>query len=136
MIKYLILMTVLTFGFTGCASIQEKICEDYKPISAEMVEQIKKSARKQPLMMADISKVELKDVRFIVVTPENAQDKFIEMKEEKIDLALFSLTDNYYENLAFNMTDLLRMLRETQFQLQQYKAYYESDEQEKIEKSN
>lgn len=71
--------------------------------------------------------------KWILITPENADKVFAELKEKKVDLVLFGLTDEGYEELAINMAELRNFIASQRAIIIKYKDYYEPiiKEQEK-----
>lgn len=71
--------------------------------------------------------------KWILITPENADKVFAELKEKKVDLVLFGLTDEGYEELAINMAELRNFIASQRAVIIKYKDYYEPQikEQEK-----
>ena len=70
----------------------------------------------------------LEDIRWIIITSENAQEVFQRLEEQGIDPVLFGLTDKDYELLAKNFAQIRQKLQETNSLLEEYKKYYETEE--------
>ena len=75
----------------------------------------------------------LEDIRWIIITSENAQEVFKKLEEAGIDPVLFGLTDKDYEMLAMNFAQIRQKLQETNNLLEEYKKYYEGTEKESTE---
>jgi len=75
----------------------------------------------------------LEDIRWIIITSENAQEVFKKLEEAGIDPVLFGLTDKDYEMLAKNFAQIRQKLQETNNLLEEYKKYYEVTEKESTE---
>jgi len=75
----------------------------------------------------------LEDIRWIIITSENAQEVFKKLEEAGIDPVLFGLTDKDYEMLAKNFAQIRQKLQETNNLLEEYKKYYEGTEKESTE---
>ena len=75
----------------------------------------------------------LEDIRWIIITSENAQEVFKKLEEAGIDPVLFGLTDKDYELLAKNFAQIRQKLQETNNLLEEYKKYYEGTEKESTE---
>jgi hypothetical protein len=45
-------------------------------------------------------------LQWFVVTPENIEQVWKKLEEEKVDLVLFALTDDGYQELAMTMAEL------------------------------
>ena len=67
----------------------------------------------------------LEDVRWIIITSENAEEVFKKLEAAGIDPVLFGLTDKDYELLSKNFAQIRQKLQETNNLLEEYKKYYE-----------
>ena len=77
------------------------------------------------LNLPDPMPLTLEDIRWIIITSENAQEVFKRLEEQGIDPVLFGLTDKDYELLAKNFAQIRQKLQETNSLLDEYKKYYE-----------
>ena len=83
---------------------------------------------RQKLNLPDPRPLTLEDIRWIIITSENAQEVFKKLEEQGIDPVLFGLTDKDYELLAKNFAQIRQKLQETNSLLEEYKKYYEGEE--------
>ena len=83
---------------------------------------------RQKLNLPDPMPLTLEDIRWIIITSENAQEVFKKLEEAGIDPVLFGLTDKDYEMLAKNFAQIRQKLQETNSLLEEYKKYYEGEE--------
>ena len=83
---------------------------------------------RQKLNLPDPMPLTLEDIRWIIITSENAQEVFKKLEEQGIDPVLFGLTDKDYEMLAKNFAQIRQKLQETNSLLEEYKKYYEGEE--------
>ena len=74
--------------------------------------------------------LELEQVKWIIITSENAEEVFKKLEEAGIDPVLFGLTDKDFEMLAKNFAQIRQKLQETNNLLEEYKKYYENTEPE------
>ena len=72
--------------------------------------------------------LDLEKVRWIIITSENAQEVFAKLEAEGIDPVLFGLTDKDFEMIARNFAQIRQKLQETNNLLEEYKKYYETQE--------
>ena len=72
--------------------------------------------------------LELEQVKWIIITSENAQEVFAKLEAAGIDPVLFGLTDKDYQILSKNFAQIRQKLQETNNLLEEYKKYYEEDE--------
>ena len=69
--------------------------------------------------------LQMEEIKWIIITSENAQEVFKKLEEAGIDPVLFGLTDKDYELLAKNFAQIRQKLQETNNLLDEYKKYYE-----------
>jgi tRNA nucleotidyltransferase/poly(A) polymerase len=74
--------------------------------------------------------LQLEELKWIIITSENAQEVFKKLEEAGIDPVLFGLTDKDYQVLARNFAQIRQKLQETNNLLEEYKKYYESEEKQ------
>ena len=74
--------------------------------------------------------LQLEELKWIIITSENAQEVFKKLEEAGIDPVLFGLTDKDYQVLARNFAQIRQKLQETNNLLEEYKKYYEPKETE------
>ena len=84
--------------------------------------------KREPLDLNAPKPLELQDVDWIIITKDNAEEVFEQIKNEKNgDYALFALTYTGYEKLALNFADIRNKLAEQRQIILSYKEYYESE---------
>jgi hypothetical protein len=71
--------------------------------------------------------LELEQLRWIIITSENAEEVFQKLEEQGIDPVIFGLTDKDFELLAKNFARIRNQLKITNDLLDKYKEYYETD---------
>ena len=71
--------------------------------------------------------LELENLRWIIITSENADEVFKKLEEQGIDPVLWGLTDKDFELLAKNFARIRNQLKITNDLLDKYKEYYETD---------
>ena len=72
--------------------------------------------------------LELEQVKWFIITSENAEEVFAKLEAAGIDPVLFGLTDKDFQVLAKNFAQIRQKLQETTNLLEEYKKYYETDE--------
>jgi PBP1b-binding outer membrane lipoprotein LpoB len=112
--KRTIIATALVLILSGCSTI--------KPL-----EVFSKPIEKTPLNLNNPEKIELDDVKWRVVTEQNAKEIFEQLKEKNIDPVLIGLTDNDYERLSLNMNKIRNYIIQYQYILNEYRKYYEDN---------
>ena len=111
-----ILIVLLILALTGCTIGEKKI----KILQVE--------EPRQKLNLPDPMPLTLEEIRWIIITSENAEQVFAKLKEQGIDPVLFGLTDKDYEMLSKNFAQIRQKLQETNNLLEEYKKYYEGGE--------
>jgi hypothetical protein len=111
----LVLVVVMAMLLTGC-SIGEK--------------RIKLFAVEQPrakLNLQNPTPLQMEEIRWIIITSQNADEVFKKLEAQGIDPVLFGLTDKQYELLSKNFAQIRAKLKESNDILDKYKQYYEQD---------
>jgi len=101
----------------GCSSTPRQIEISAKPID------------KPKLVLPPADELRLKDLTWIVINEENAQEVWDKLKKDKKDPVLIGLTDDGYEILAMNISDIMKLLQQQKAIIAAYQAYYEESEQ-------
>jgi hypothetical protein len=83
---------------------------------------------KPKLVLTDIEKYNARDMTWIVVTPDNVEQVFADLKSKNISVVLFALDDPNYNKLTLNMADLLKLVQQQKAIIAAYQDYYEADE--------
>lgn len=73
----------------------------------------------------------MRDVQWVVITPENADEIWAMLDQSNTDMVLFGLTDEGYESLAINIANIRNAMNEQRIIILKYKEYYEPSEDEK-----
>ena len=76
----------------------------------------------------------MEQLRWIIITSENAEEVFKKLEEQGIDPVIFGLTDKDFELLAKNFARIRNQLKITKDLLDQNKEYYEPEKKDKKEK--
>jgi hypothetical protein len=102
------------------------------------VKQIEISAKPIPkpeltLPRADV--VNMKEVKWVIITPNNIDEVVEEAKKKGRPIAFFALTDEGYENLAVNFSSIRALVQQQQAIIVAYENYYK-ESNEAIDKAN
>ena len=111
---------VALLGFallTGCASQPQRIEISAKPID------------KPNLILPPAQQLNLKDVEWVIINQENAQEVFEQLLKDKKDPVLIGLTDEGYEILSLNYSDIMAYIQQQNAIIKAYRNYYEESEQ-------
>lgn len=109
-------LTALTI-LSGCASKPEEI-----KISTTPVE-------RPQLVLPQPDQLVTRPVEWIVVTPENINEVFDELRKNNQRVVLFALTDKGYENVSLNLNDIRTYIQQQQLIIIAYNDYYQQSEQ-------
>ena len=118
-----IALTLVALLLVGCGTTPRQIEISAKPID------------KPNLVLPPVEQLRLKDVEWIVITQDNYQEVFEKLLKDKKDPALIGLTDDGYETLSLNMSDIMRLLQQQKSIIAAYQNYYE-DSEKALENAN
>lgn len=76
------------------------------------------------LVLPPADKINMKDIQWIIVTPENQEKVFLDLKEKGKPVSLFSLTGEQYTNISQNLNDLRRYIEQQSAIIVAYENYY------------
>ena len=78
--------------------------------------------------------LELENLKWIIITSNNAEEVFKKLEEQSIYPVLWGLTDKDFELLAKNFARIRNQLKITNDLLSKYKEYYEPEVKEDEQK--
>jgi hypothetical protein len=84
---------------------------------------------KPELVLPNASELNMREVKWVLVTPDNYEKVFAELGKDGRPVVLFGLTDKGYENLGLNLSDLRAYIQQQQSIMAAYEAYYKSAEE-------
>jgi len=111
-ISIIFLATVL--GLSGCSSIKKL---DIFTMEVE----------RQPLDLDKPTIQQLEELKWIIITSENADEVFKKMKEQGLDPVVFGLSDTDFQLLSKNFAQIRAHMMKLNVMIDEYKNYYESD---------
>ena len=94
----------------------------------------KEEVERQELNLEKPTPLQLENLRWIIITSENADEVFKKLEEQGIDPVLWGLTDKDFELLAKNFARIRNQLKITNDLLDKYKEYYEPTEEKDEQK--
>ena len=112
---------ILITSLTSCSGVKQ-------------LEIFKTEVEREKLNLNKPTPLELEQLRWIIITSENAEEVFKKLEEQGIDPVLFGLTDKDFELLAKNFARIRNQLKITNDLLDKYKEYYEGDLEKKDDK--
>ena len=104
-------MLILATFLTNCSSIKQ-------------LSIFKEEVKRQELNLDRPTPLQLEQIKWIIITSENADEVFKKMEEQGLDPVLFGLTDNDYQLIAKNFAQIRNQLKLTNDILEKYKDYY------------
>ena len=113
--KTILLLLVSLFFLTSCSGVKELTI-------------FKKKVEREKLNLDKPTPLQLEQLRWIIITSENAEEVFKKLEEEGIDPVIFGLTDKDFELLAKNFAQIRAFMIKQGMTLDQYREYYESKE--------
>lgn len=91
------------------------------------VQEIQISAKpvdKPELVLPYADPIKVRDVQWVIITPDNYEQVFNEMAKKGQPIVLFGLTDKGYENLSLNLSDIRAFIQQQQAIIVAYEGYY------------
>ena len=113
-IPSVLVLLILTTFLTSCSGVKE-------------LSIFKEEVPRAELNIEKPTPLELENLRWIIITSENADEVFKKLEEQGIDPVLWGLTDKDFELLAKNFARIRNQLKITNDLLDKYKKYYETD---------
>ena len=120
-IANVLVLLILTTFLTNCAGVK-------------VLEVFKKEVPRAQLNLEKPTPLQIEQLHWIIITSENAEEVFKKLEEQGIDPVIFGLTDKDFELLAKNFARIRNQLKITNDLLDQYKEYYESEDEKKESK--
>ena len=121
LIVNVLLSLILITSLTSCSGVKQ-------------LEIFKQEVEREKLNLNKPTPLELENLRWIIITSNNAEEVFKKLEEQGIDPVLWGLTDKDFELLAKNFAQIRNQLKITNDLLDKYKEYYEGDLENKDEK--
>ena len=117
-----LILSTLVLSLVACGSIRK-------------IEVTTASIERVPLTLSNVDTLELDEVTWIVITPENIDQVFRDLETKNFDIVLFALTDDGYENISVNIAKIKKLVLQQKAVMAAYKRYYETQSSE-IEEHN
>ena len=113
-IQSALLLLILSIFLTNCSGVKQ-------------LEIFKQEVPREKLNLNTPTPLELENLRWIIITSNNAEEVFKKLEEQGIDPVLWGLTDKDFELLAKNFARIRNQLKITNDLLDKYKEYYEPE---------
>ena len=82
---------------------------------------------RQPLDLDKPTIQQLEELKWLIITSENADEVFKKMKEQGLDPVVFGLSDTDFQLLSKNFAQIRAHMMKLNVMIDEYKNYYESD---------
>jgi hypothetical protein len=112
MMKYFVIGSVLLLAACGTPDIPE-----VKPVEIRTL-----AVQKPAPIVPTVDQLKLREIRWIILTPENIDEKFKEIKTG--ELVFFALTADGYKNIALNLSDIRAMIEQQKKIIAIYESQY------------
>jgi len=109
-----IILLAAVLGLSGCSSIKKL---DIFTMEVE----------RQPLDLDKPTIQQLEELKWLIITSENADEVFKKMKEQGLDPVVFGLSDKDFQLLSKNFAQIRAHMMKLNVMIDEYKNYYESD---------
>ena len=109
-----LLSLILITSLTSCSGVKQ-------------LEIFKQEVEREKLNLNKPTPLELENLRWIIITSNNAEEVFKKLEEQGIDPVLWGLTDKDFELLAKNCAQIRNQLKITNDLIDKYKEYYEPE---------
>ena len=119
LIQNVLLLLILTIFLTSCSGVKKLTI-------------FKQEVEREKLNLNKPTPLELENLRWIIITSNNAEEVFKKLEEQGIDPVLWGLTDKDFELLAKNFAQIRNQLKITNDLLDKYKEYYEPEKKENV----
>lgn len=113
---HLVLISIFSLGISGCSLLGEKkITPTIKTVPVE----------KTPLGLKPPRPIQLQKLEWIVITPENAESVWNQLRNQDTNTVLFALTDSGYQQISLDFAEIRIFISNQRFIIEQYQEYYE-----------
>ena len=124
-----LIKNVLGFGLvlailSGCSSTAPQRIE----VSAKPID-------KPELVLPNADQLRMKEVEWVLITPENFEEKVAEIEATGRPVVFFALTDEGYENISMNFSSIRAFIQQQQAIIAAYENYYK-DANEALDAAN
>lgn len=114
-----LLIPLIPLLISGCGTFKFG-GQTVEPISIE-----KKAVERARLDLAEPKPLMGRPMQWIIITPDNAEQVWQDLKGKNMDLVLFGITDEGYEELSISMAEIRNFIAQQRSIIVKYKEYYE-----------
>lgn len=91
----------------------------------EAIEIKTKAEERIRLDLPDPPPLTSREIKWVIITKDNAEQVFKDLESKGVDVVLFGLTDDGYEQLALTMAEIRNYIATQKTIIIKYKEYYE-----------
>ena len=117
--RNIILVILMSVLLVGCSIGEKKL------------RIIKLEEPRQNLDLPKPTPLQLEELRWIIITSDNAVEVFTKMEEQGLDPVIFGLSDKDFQLLAKNFARIRNQLKHMNDLVDKYKEYYEPKKDDK-----
>lgn len=92
----------------------------------QRIEVSAKPVDKPELVLPNADGIRMKDVEWVLITPENFEEKVAEIEATGRPVVFFALTDEGYENISVNFSSIRAYIQQQQAIIVAYENYYKN----------
>lgn len=113
----------LTANVLGCLTLLFVLSACSPPY--ENIEVTTTPVEKPNLTLPPVDELNLRNVEWHVITPENFEEKIREFQERNIPIAFFAISGDGYQALSLNLNDLRSQVEQLNAIIVAYENYYQ-----------
>ena len=92
----------------------------------QKIEVSAKPIEKPELVLPDADGLRMKEVKWVLLTPENFEEKLKDFETSGRPIVFFALTDEGYENISMNFSAIRAYIQQQQAIIAAYENYYKN----------
>jgi|SRR6056300_1349170 len=114
MTKNILIVCLFAIFLSGCSTVSK-------------LDVFKTEVEREPLNLSQPEAAKMENIKWVIITSENAEEVFAKLKEQGKDPVLFGLSDDDYELLSKNFAQIRAYMIKQRQIIDAYKDYYEGE---------
>ena len=106
------MLILTTFLISSCSSVKK-------------LDILTKEVERVPLNLEKPTPIKMEELKWVIITSENAEEVFKKLQDSGADPVLFGLTDDGYETLSKNFAQIRAYIIKQNQIIDEYQDYYE-----------
>jgi len=78
--------------------------------------------------LPEADELNARPVKFFIITEDNIEEKFEELKNSGMPVVFFAMTSDGYENVSLNLSDLRAYIMQQKTIIAAYEEYYKASQ--------